>query len=259
MSAETVLEIDDLVAGYGERPVLDGVSLALRRGEILVLVGASGSGKSTLLKHAIGLLAPESGSVRFFGRDIVPMDEEERSEVLSRIGVSFQSSGLFNSLTVAENVALPLRERGSIDDETTAAVVRLKLSLVGLEGTEERMPHELSGGMRKRVSVARAIALDPEILFFDEPTAGLDPILSADLDVLTLRLRDLLGISCVVVTHELDSIRMLADRVVMLDGGKVVFEGTREEIDRSKDPRVRQFFDRVPDPNGTPQPGKEAA
>jgi phospholipid/cholesterol/gamma-HCH transport system ATP-binding protein len=245
-ASEPVLEIDALVAGYGERRVLDGVSLSLRRGEILTLVGGSGSGKSTLLKHAVGLLEPEGGSVRYWGSDIVSMDEDQRAKVLDRVGICFQSSGLFNSMTAGENVALPLRERRQVDEETLAFLVRLKLSLVGLAAAEGLFPHELSGGMRKRVGVARAIALDPEIVFFDEPSAGLDPVLAAGLDQQILRLRDLLGIACLIVTHELESIRTVADRVVMLDDGQVVFEGTLEDVDASQDPRVRQFFDRKP-------------
>ncbi len=175
------------------------------------------------------------------------MDEEELSSVQQQIGIAFQSSGLFNSMTVGDNIAMPMREYGNVEEKLIRPLVRMKLSLVGLAHAEHHMPSELSGGMRKRAGLARAIALDPPLVYFDEPSAGLDPIMASGLDALIPELRRLLGITFVIVTHELDSIRKTADRVLMLDRGKVVFLGTLEEVDRSDNPRVRQFFERRPD------------
>ena len=242
-----LIEVKDLVTYYGEKLVLDHVCCSIEAGEIFVIIGGSGCGKTTLLKHMTGLLRPSSGEILFQGQDIAGMDEEELAVVQRRIGIAFQSSGLFNSMTVGDNVALPLREYGNMDDNLIDAVVRLKLSLVGLSGTAHLMPDELSGGMKKRAGLARAIALDPPVVFFDEPSAGLDPIMASGLDDLILNLKNLLGITIVIVTHELDSIRKVADRIMMLDLGKVIFTGTLAEAEASRTDRVRQFFERRAD------------
>lgn len=244
---ETLITVENLVAHYGEKKILDGISLDIKQGEIFVILGGSGSGKTTLLKHMTGLLHPTSGSVKYQGVDITEMDEDELSKVQQGFGIAFQSGGLFNSMTVAENVALPLREYGNLDESLIEPLVRLKLSLVGLTAAGDLLPDELSGGMRKRAGLARALALDPPIVYFDEPSAGLDPIMAAGLDELVLDLKRLLGITFIIVTHELESIRTVADRVVMLDKGKVLFEGTVEEAEKSDVERVRQFFERKAD------------
>jgi phospholipid/cholesterol/gamma-HCH transport system ATP-binding protein len=244
---DTLIEVVDLVMRYGDTLVLDHVSCAIRRGEIFVIIGGSGCGKTTLLKNMTGLLRPTSGHIFYSGKDITTMDEEELAAIQRTIGIAFQSSGLFNSMTVGENVALPLREYGHMEERLIDAVVRLKLSLVGMAAAQYLMPDELSGGMCKRAGLARAIALDPPVVFFDEPSTGLDPIIAAGLDDLILNLRKLLGITFVIVTHELDSIRKVADRVLMIDLGQVLFTGTAAEAEHAPVPRVRQFFERRAD------------
>lgn len=241
------IEVRNLVTHYGTTLVLDDVSLSVDKGEVFVVIGGSGCGKTTLFRHMTGLLRPTSGQILYSGKDITKMDEDEVSAMQRKIGISFQSSGLFNSMTVGENVALPLREYGGIDEDLLDSVVRLKLSLVGLDEAQHLMPEELSGGMRKRAGLARAIALDPPVVYFDEPSAGLDPIMASGLDDLILDLKHLLGITIVIVTHELDSIRKVADRILMLDRGKVIFAGTVEEAEEAGIPRTRQFFERRAD------------
>ncbi|GMU92198.1 MAG: ABC transporter ATP-binding protein [Candidatus Hydrogenedentota bacterium] len=243
----SIIQVQGLVAHYGEQLVLDDISFDVKRGEIFVIIGGSGCGKTTLLKHMTGLLTPTSGRIIYEGADISKMDEDELARIQRDIGIAFQSGGLFNSMTVGDNVALPLREYGKIDEKLVDAMVRLKLSLVGLSGDEDRLPDELSGGMRKRAGLARAIALDPPVIYFDEPSAGLDPIIASGLDDLILNLNRLLGITFIIVTHELDSIRKIAGRILMLDQGKAIFLGTLEEAERTPIGRVRQFFERRAD------------
>ena len=244
---DVILQVEDLVTHYGDLLVLDHVSCEIKQGEVFLIIGGSGCGKTTLLKHMTGLLRPTSGRILFQGKDITAMDEDELAVMQRGIGIAFQSSGLFNSMTVGDNVALPLREYGHMEERLIQSIVRLKLSLVGLAAAQDLMPDELSGGMKKRAGLARAIALDPPVVFFDEPSAGLDPIMAAGLDDLILNLRKLLGITFVIVTHELESIRKVADRVMMLDLGKVVFTGTVVDAEKSSEARVRQFFERRPD------------
>ncbi len=245
--AEAWIEVDHLVAHYGDTLVLDDVSLAVNRSEIFLIIGGSGCGKTTLIKHMTGLLKPTSGSVRHGGVEITSLEEDRLAEVQRGIGIAFQSGGLFNSMTVGENVALPLREYGQVDDNLIEGIVRMKLSLVGLAGAQHLLPEQLSGGMRKRASLARALALDPPVVYFDEPSAGLDPIIASGLDNLIIELNKLLGITFIIVTHELASIRIIAHRAVMLDKGRVIFSGTTEEAEKAGPPRVRQFFERRPD------------
>ena len=244
---DAIIQVKDLVAHYGDFKVLDGVSFEVNRGEIFMIVGGSGCGKSTLLKHLCGLLRPTSGDILFEGRNVAAMDEDELTEMQHSIGIAFQSSGLFNSMTVGENVAMPMREFGGVNPVLIDALVRFKLSLVGLAAAQHLMPGELSGGMRKRAGLARAVALDPAMVYFDEPSAGLDPIMAAGLDEMIIKLKRMLKTTFVIVTHELESIRMAADRVLMLDKGKVVFCGTIKEAESAPVERLRQFFDRRPD------------
>jgi len=245
MSEDVVIEVRDLASRYGDTTILEDISFQVNAGEIFVILGGSGSGKTTLLKSMIGLLRPYEGQVFIEGRDLFRATETEREEILKTFGVLFQGAALFSSMTLAENVALPIREHTDLPLEAVDLIVRLKLYMVGLNGFEEHMPSELSGGMRKRAGLARAMALDPDILFFDEPSAGLDPVTSASLDHLILRLRATLNTTMVVVTHELPSIFTIADRAIMLDSRKktIIAEGTPEELrDSSDNPWVRDFF-----------------
>jgi phospholipid/cholesterol/gamma-HCH transport system ATP-binding protein len=244
---DIIMEVENLVTHYGDTKVLDGVSFTVRRGEIFMIIGGSGCGKSTLLKHMCGLLRPTSGRIVFQGSDISGMDEDQLAVMQQSIGIAFQSSGLFNSMTVGDNVAMPMVEFGAVDPSLVKPLVRMKLSLVGLAHAEHLMPSDLSGGMRKRAGLARAMAVDPPLVYFDEPSAGLDPIMAAGLDELVIKLNRLLGTTFVIVTHELDSIRVAAERILMLDRGKVIFLGTLDEVEKSDNERVRQFFERRPD------------
>lgn len=244
---DVLIAVDHLDAAYGEVQILHGVSCQVRRGEVFVILGGSGCGKTTLLKHMAGLIAPVGGEVVYDGQPLSALDEDGLALLQRRMGIAFQSGALFNSMTVGENVALPMREYGKVDAALLEPLVRLKLSLVGLAEAEHKLPSELSGGMRKRAGLARALAVDPPLVFFDEPSAGLDPIMAAGLDQLILDLRRLLGVTFVIVTHELDSIKTIADRALMLDDGRVIFDGTIAEAGVSDQARVRQFFDRKPD------------
>lgn len=243
-----IIETHDLVTQYGSRRILDGVNLRVPEGLITVILGGSGSGKSTLLRHLIGLQQPTGGQILVKGHDLAPMTADELVEMRKRMGILFQGGALFNSMTVGENVALPLREHTRLEESTIQIMTRIKLQLVGLAGFEDFMPAQLSGGMKKRAGLARAIAMDPEILFFDEPSAGLDPLTAAALDELILRLKQTFRMTILVVTHELPSVFAIADHVVMLMNGKVLTEGSLDDLRASTEPRVQDFLARRPAP-----------
>jgi len=248
VQGEAMISLRDLRVSYGEREILHGISLDVMRGETMVILGGSGSGKSTLLRTLVGLEKPSSGEIWLKGQNIAAISDAEMDEIRKKIGMSFQGGALFGSMTVGENVALPLREHTKLEDSTIEIIVRLKLDQVGLAGFENYMPSKLSGGMKKRAAVARALAMDPEILFFDEPSAGLDPIIAAGVDELILDLKKAFHMTVVVVTHELASAFLIADRMVLIDKGYIVALGTPEEMRKSTHPRVRQFFDRIAEP-----------
>ena len=244
---DAVISIRGLSVSLGAKSVLDGVDLDVYRGEILVLLGGSGSGKTTLLKQALGLAKPTSGSIRINGVEITSCSASEMVAVRRRIGVAFQESALFKSLTVEENVALPLQELTRLADSIIELMVWMKLQAVGLVSAAKLYPRELSGGMRKRAAIARAIAMDPDILIFDEPSAGLDPIVAAGLDELILFLKRAFGMTILVVTHELESAFHIADRLAMLYQGRLIAVDSKEQFLANKHPRIRQFLDRQPD------------
>jgi len=238
------MEVQDLVAAYGARRVLDGVSLDIPHGQVTVILGGSGSGKTTLLRHMVGLEIPLEGHIFIKGRSLGQMNIKEDLEVRKKTGVLFQNGALLNSMTVAQNISLPLREHTDLSGEVIEIIIRLKLDQVGLTGFGELMPGQLSGGMKKRAGLARALAMDPEIIFVDEPSAGLDPITAAGLDRLLLDLKKTFDMTLVVVTHELASIFTIADRVCMIDGGQAIFTGTLDELKEADHPRIRQFLER---------------
>ena len=245
---EPVVSLRNLRVSYGEREILHGISFDVVRGETLVILGGSGSGKSTLLRTLVGLEKPSAGEIWIKGRDLAKTSTAEMDEIRTKIGMSFQGGALFGSMTVGENVALPLREHTRLEDSTIEIILRLKLQQVGLEGFEYYTPAQLSGGMKKRAAVARALAMDPEILFFDEPSAGLDPIIAAGIDELILELKRAFHMTIIVVTHELASAFLIADRMLLIDKGNIVALGTAEEMRSSTQPRVRQFLDRIAEP-----------
>lgn len=245
-SPDPVIEVRDLVAHYGARQILHDVNLSVAPGEIRVIMGGSGSGKTTLLRNLLALNRPTSGQVRVLGRELTGLDEQALDALRRQIGVSFQGGALFNSMTVGENVAMPLREHATLDESTLRVMVRLKLEVVNLAGFEHLMPSQLSGGMVKRAALARAIALDPKLLFFDEPSAGLDPVVAVELDELILKLRDALRMTIVVVTHVLESAVKIADRITVLDGGRVIADGPVSEIRDHPSEQVQDLFQRRP-------------
>ena len=242
------ISVRNLRVNYGEREILHTISFDINPGETLVILGGSGSGKSTLLRTLVGLEKPSGGEIWIRGKNFAALTDSTRDELLKKMGMSFQGGALFGSMTVGDNVALPLREHTPLDDSTIEIMVRLKLDQVGLSGFENYMPAQLSGGMKKRAAIARALAMDPEILFFDEPSAGLDPIIAAGIDELILKLKRAFRMTIVVVTHELASAYLIADRMILLDKGVIVANGTTAELQKSQQPRVRQFLDRVPEP-----------
>ncbi|HSV29201.1 MAG TPA: ABC transporter ATP-binding protein [Candidatus Omnitrophota bacterium] len=238
------IEVRNLNTHYGDRAILKNVNLDVKDGEIMVIMGGSGSGKTTLLNHLLGLLKPTSGSIRLLGKDINSIGPLELQELRTRMGVAFQSGALFSSMTVGENIALPLREHTELDETTIGIVTRLKLEVVSLAGFEDLMPSELSGGMIKRAALARAIVMDPKMLFCDEPSAGLDPVVASSIDDLILRLRDAMGMSIVVVTHDLDSAFKIADRICVLDKGDVLALDTVDAIRASPNERIQNLLNR---------------
>ncbi len=247
MTQASAIEVRGLHKAYAGAEVLRGVDLTVHDGETLVILGGSGSGKSTLLRCLVGLEEPDAGTVSILERDVFSASRNELAALRQRIGMAFQSGALFGSMTVGENIDLPLREFTRLPESTRRIIIHIKLALVGLEGTEGRQPSELSGGMRKRAAFARAMALDPEVLFCDEPSAGLDPVTSAGLDELLIQLKEVFGITLVVVTHELESAFAIADRIALIHKGRVLITGTPEEVRACSDPVVRRFLDRVPE------------
>lgn len=250
MKRKAIIQVKDLIGGYGDDIILDRVSFEVYEGEIFVVLGGSGCGKSTLLKHLVGLIQPRSGEVVIDGDDISRCDEATFQKVLRKIGVLYQSGALLGSMTLAENVALPIQEYTDLPEESLDTLVAMKLNLVDLEGYEHHLPSELSGGMKKRAGLARAMALNPKILFFDEPSAGLDPVTSAGIDNLILRINKNLGTTMVIVTHELQSIFNVAHRVIMLDKSVhgIIADGDPKYLrDHSENRFVRQFFNREPE------------
>jgi len=246
-----MIEVRDLKKSFGSNTILDGLSFRIEKGESVVIIGRSGGGKSVLLKHLIGLLQPDAGQVLVDGEDIVPMNERELLRVRRKFGMLFQGAALFDSMTVAENVAFAFRQDRSLPESEVRAKVANVLEMVDLPGTEEKKPSELSGGMRKRVGLARAIIYEPQIVLYDEPTTGLDPIVSDSIDKLMLRVRDRLDVTSVVVTHDMRSARRVGQRIMMLHDKKIHATGTAEEIFNSQDPIVRRFIEGVSDDKQT--------
>jgi phospholipid/cholesterol/gamma-HCH transport system ATP-binding protein len=243
---DLAIEVKHLTTHYGSRKVLDDINLSVRKGEIMIIMGGSGSGKSTLLRYLLGLNKPTAGIIRLLGEDITTMNAYQRHELRKDMGVAFQGGALFGSMTVGENVELPLREHTKLDKKTMRIMSRMKLELVNMGGFENLMPAELSGGMVKRAALARAIVMDPKLLFFDEPSAGLDPVVAAELDDLILKLRDAMNMTIVVVTHELESAFKIADRITVLDRGKILCIGTVEEVKNCDNQRVQDLLHRRP-------------
>jgi len=239
-----VIGVRGLTTHYGDQRVLKDVALDVRPGEVMVIMGASGSGKSTLLYHLLGLLPPTEGVVRILGHDIAELSQPELTQLRCRMGVAFQGGALFSSMTVGENIMLPLREHTNLDEATMRIMVRMKMEVVNLAGAEDRMPAQLSGGMTKRAALARAIAMDPAILFCDEPSAGLDPIVASAIDKLILDLREAFGMTVVVVTHDLESAFAIADRICVIDQGEVLIVDSVDAVRACPDRRVQDLLNR---------------
>jgi phospholipid/cholesterol/gamma-HCH transport system ATP-binding protein len=242
------IKVRNLRVKYGDREVLHNLSFDIEAGETITILGGSGSGKTTLLRSLIGLEKPVGGEIWIRGHDLCCISPVDLADLRKKLGVSFQGGALFGSMTVGENVALPLREHSRLDDTSIEILVRIKLEEVGLSGYQDFYPAQLSGGMKKRAAVARALTMDPEILFFDEPSAGLDPIIAAGIDDLILKLKRAFQMTIVVVTHELASAFKIADRMILIDKGSILAIGTPEELQANQHPRIRQFLDRIPDP-----------
>lgn len=238
-----VIDVSHVVTRFGPAVVHEDISLSIRRGEIFAIAGGNGCGKTTLLREIIGLIAPSAGTIRLFGIDSRRLEAGDGHPIHRRFGVMFQHGALFSSFTLAENVAVPLREHTTLSAELIRDIVAAKIAMVGLPpDSAVKYPNELSGGMRRRAALARAIVMDPELLFLDEPTAGLDPIIAAGFDDLVLSLKSLLGLTVVMVTHDLDSLWRIANRVAVLGRGKVLGIGTMQELSRSDDPVIREYF-----------------
>jgi phospholipid/cholesterol/gamma-HCH transport system ATP-binding protein len=239
-----VIEVRNLVTHYGSRQILNGVNVDIVEGEIMVIMGGSGSGKSTFLRHLMALQRPTSGVIKILGEDVWSLPQKALFSLRKKLGVTFQGGALFSSMTVGENIMLPLFEHTKLDRMTMEIMARMKLEVVDLAGFEDLMPSELSGGMIKRAAVARAIIMDPRILFFDEPSAGLDPVVSSQLDDMILRLRDAMGMTICVVTHELESAFKIADRITVLDRGDILFIGTVAELKSHPSERIQNLLNR---------------
>ncbi len=245
--SENSIVVKNLVKSFNDRKILNGISLTIPAGKVTAIMGGSGGGKTTFLRHLIGLYQPDEGEIWIEGENIAGMAENDMNRVRKRFGMLFQSSALFNSLTVAENIALPLREHTGLLDDLIKIIVKVKLELVGLTGFEDFMPYQISGGMKKRVALARAIALDPKIIFYDEPGAGLDPITASMIDQLIMDLTRKLKVTSVIVTHEMRSAFRIADQIILLYKGQVLEVGTPEAIKNSKNPYVQQFINGEPE------------
>ena len=243
---EHIIEVKNLVAHYGERVILNDINLDIRTGEIMVIMGGSGSGKTTFMRNLLGLNKPTSGSIRILGKDITKISKRELYEIRRKMGVAFQGGALLGSMSVADNIELPLKQHTKLDETTIHIMSRMKLEVVNLAGFENLMPSELSGGMLKRAALARSIVMDPSMLFFDEPSAGLDPVVSAELDELILRLKAAMNVTIVVVTHELESAFKIADRITVLGQGNVLMTGTVEEVQNSDNEVIQDMLNRRP-------------
>jgi phospholipid/cholesterol/gamma-HCH transport system ATP-binding protein len=247
MEEEPIIRVCDLKKSFAGRVVLDGINLEIAKGKVTTLIGGSGCGKSTLLRHLIGVLRPDAGEIWVKGQDITKFDENQMDGYRRRFGMLFQGGALLNSMTVHDNIALPLREHTQLDEKIIGVMVKMKLELVGLRDFEHLKPAQLSGGMQKRVALARAIALDPEIVFYDEPTSGLDPVVTGVIDQLIMNLSERLRITSVVVTHDIRSAFKMAHKMVVFYRGKVLAEGTPDQIRNSPDPLVQQFITGSPE------------
>lgn len=245
-ASNNAITIRDLVVDYGDRRILHGINLDIPTGQIMVIMGQSGAGKSTLLRCVLGLKKPTSGSIRMLGTDIATASRKEIYQARKHIGVAFQGGALFSSMSVAENIQLPLREHTNLDEKTIQIMTRIKLDMVNMLPAEHLMPSELSGGMTKRAALARAIIMDPKLLFFDEPSSGLDPSTAAELDQLIITLKNSMGMTIIVVTHELDSIFKIADHIAVVHQGNVICTGTPQEITASNDPEIQGLLNRKP-------------